>query len=74
MTQRLISAFLVFALFSHGFSQEAQPRVSVRSGESAVTSSRDATVLSMLGWGVGLCIGIAVLCALIPSNSGESGH
>ncbi len=74
MTRRFILALLACAVLSHGFSLEEQPRVAVRPGEGAVESSRDATVLSMLGWGVGLAVGIAVLCALIPSNSGDSGH
>lgn len=32
--------------------------------------SRDATVLSMMGWGVGICLGIAALCVLIDNNPG----
>ncbi len=41
-------------------------------GESAGYASRDATVLSMMGWGVGLAAGFAALCALIHSDTVHS--
>lgn len=31
-------------------------------------TSRDATVLSMMGWGVSIAIGIAAFCALMDDN------
>ncbi|PIS03153.1 MAG: hypothetical protein COT85_03770 [Chlamydiae bacterium CG10_big_fil_rev_8_21_14_0_10_42_34] len=43
-----------------------------RRGQAAGYSSRDATVLSMMGWGVGLAVGIATLCAMIDNNDSSS--
>ena len=58
---------------SSGFAQDIKQRQNPsRCGECAGYSSRDATVLSMMGWGLGLGMGIAVLCALIPDNSSSS--
>ena len=46
-----------------------------RTGEQAGYATRDATVLSMMGWGVGLASGIAALCALLEEgNENGSGH
>lgn len=36
--------------------------------QSSGYSSRDATVLSMMGWGIGIFAGIATLFALLDSN------
>lgn len=43
-----------------------------RTGESAGYASRDATVLSMMGWGVGLAAGIAALCALVHNDTAHT--
>lgn len=47
-----------------------------RTGEAAGYSSRNATVLSMMGWGLGLAAGFATLCALIDNSdsSSDGGH
>ena len=74
MIRRAFLAVLAIALLSTtGFAQEAKGRCSSRRGDCAGYGSRDATVLSMMGWGLFLGIGIATLCALIP-NSSESAH
>ncbi|MBI5272865.1 MAG: hypothetical protein HY861_02655 [Chlamydiia bacterium] len=57
-----------------GVTQEPKNQRSSRRGESAGYSSRDATVLSMMGWGLGLGVGIALLCALIPDNDSSHAH
>jgi hypothetical protein len=41
-------------------------------GKGAGYGARNATVLSMMGWGVGLAVGIAALCALIPNSTTPS--
>lgn len=43
-----------------------------RTGESAAYATRDATVLSMMGWGVGLAAGIAALCALVHNDTAHA--
>ena len=66
----MIRALLVLLVFaSAGFAQEPRSQRPARRGENAGYSSRDATVLSMMGWGFGLGIGIATLCALVSDNN-----
>lgn len=71
---------VAFALLSSGlFAQEEEGprRRPARRGEAAGYSSRDATVLSMMGWGIGLTVGIASLFALLDNNAtsgGGGGH
>lgn len=60
-------AFLL-CFISSCFAQETKQFCHSRRGECAGYGSRDATVLSMMGWGLGLGVGIATLCALIPNN------
>ena len=43
-----------------------------RSGEGAGYSTRNATVLSMMGWGVGLAVGIALLCGYLEQETGHA--
>ena len=43
-----------------------------RKGEGAGYSTRDATVLSMMGWGVGLAVGVALLCGYLEQDTTHS--
>jgi|GEM_PF-1365774 hypothetical protein len=65
---------LSLALCSSGFSQDNNTGPARRKsrGEAAGYSSRNATVLSMMGWGVGIAVGIAAICALIDNNAGST--
>jgi hypothetical protein len=72
MKHRLLLILCAVMAVSTGFSQEPEKRCHSRTGECAGYSSRDATNLSMMGWGVGLVAGIATLCALIPNNATSS--
>ena len=69
---RITSISLILMLVSAPvYSQEA-PK-SNRRGTGAGYGTRDATVLSMMGWGAGLALGIAILCgSLSQSTSGSS--
>jgi len=44
-----------------------------QTGDGAGYSTRDATVLSMMGWGVGLAVGIALLCGYLEQDTSH-GH
>lgn len=67
--------FLIFSMLCIAFSSFAEENNGKSSqGKAAGYSSRDATALSMMGWGLGLGVGIATLCALIPNNEGSSSH
>jgi hypothetical protein len=75
MIRRALLVILALAVLSTGFAQEAVSHGRpARRGENAGYGSRDATVLSMMGWGVGLAVGIATLCALIPNNEASTAH
>lgn len=55
------------------FSEET--RTQGRTGEAAGYASRDATVLSAMGWGLGIIVGIATLFSLLDNNpSSSSSH
>ena len=41
-------------------------------GEVAKKGARDATILSMMGWGVGLAVAVAAISALIENNTATS--
>jgi ABC-type nickel/cobalt efflux system permease component RcnA len=67
--RRVLAAFLIFVVSSAGvFSQETRARSS-RRGEASGFASRDASTLSIMGWGIGLAVGIATLFALLENNS-----
>jgi hypothetical protein len=65
--KRIISLFLlaVLPLVSEESSvaEREEPR-----GNVTGFASRDATVLSMVGWGISLVVGVAALAALIDND------
>lgn len=68
---RKISAICIAALTLNtaAFGQEP-PKVTQSSTSTAVGfSSQDATILNMMGWGIGLAVGIGLVCGLIGSSS-----
>jgi len=78
MIHRALLVILALAFLSTGYCQEVRTQRSTpcarppRCGENAGYGSRDATVLSMMGWGLGLGVAIATICALIPNNTASS--
>lgn len=72
MVRKLTILLLMLALATSGSAQETRETRRCRRGQSAGYATRDATVLSMMGWGLGLAIGIAAICALIPNNGSPS--
>lgn len=73
MRKALFVAFSCLVLAQGGFSQETEAlRIRPSHGRVAGYATRDATVLSMMGWGVGLAAGIATLFALMHNNSSSS--
>jgi hypothetical protein len=66
--RKVLLIILAVALSTSGFSEETSSCSKCRTGQAAGYATRDATVLSMMGWGIGLAIGIAVLCALIANH------
>ncbi|OGN65135.1 MAG: hypothetical protein A3E80_02320 [Chlamydiae bacterium RIFCSPHIGHO2_12_FULL_49_9] len=68
-------ALLSLAMATSATAQETGPGYrSSRRGEAAGYSSRSATAFSMMGWGVGLAVGIATLCALLDQNTSSTSH
>ena len=72
--KKVIAAFLLLILSTSG-AQETRTRSSNRSGQAAGYASRDATVLSIVGWGLAITVGIATLFSLLDNNpsSGSGG-
>ena len=59
--------FLLLALSNtfNGFADEDPP---TRKEKKSTYSYRETSVLSMMGWGLGLFAAIAVLCSLVENN------
>ncbi len=72
MLRKLTLTLLTLSIATSSFAQETREARRCRRGQAAGYATRDATVLSMMGWGVGLAIGIATLCALIENNEEAS--
>ncbi|HSX14134.1 MAG TPA: hypothetical protein VLE96_06930 [Chlamydiales bacterium] len=65
--KKILLSLMFVCLCSSGFAQEeCEDRRRCR--RSSPCATRDASVLSMMGWGVTLFAGIAILCSLIDSN------
>lgn len=76
--RKFLSIFLSLALCTHTFADDAPMtrRNKGKTGEAAGYSTRNATVLSLMGWGFALAAGFATLCALIDNSesSSSNGH
>ena len=70
---KIFAAFLVLAVCTTSVAQESRTGGVNRRGEAAGFASRDATVLSMMGWGIALTVGIATLFSLLDNNSTSGG-
>lgn len=68
----ILLALLSVAMVSQVFSQEMPLQQTARKGEAAGYSSHDASVISMMGWGFTLAVGIATFCALMDQNTSSS--
>lgn len=77
--KRFITLLLVFSMahFNTAFSQEEDSDYYGRTGSAAMDGTADGLSISMMGWGIGLAIGIAILAAVLHQSregSGSSGH
>lgn len=72
--RKALLVLLGLALCASSFAQDTGPARRIKRGEAAGFSSRNATVLSILGWAVGLTVGIAAICALIENETGTTVH
>lgn len=71
--RKVVAAVLCLAIFNSAFAQETGTTGANRQkarGQGAGYSSRDATVLSIMGWGVGIAVAIGAICALIDNEIG----
>lgn len=66
--KKILLTLLSLAICTSAFSDETREARRCRRGLNAGYASRDATVLSMVGWGFGIAIGIAAICALIDNE------
>ncbi len=65
----LAATLLSISVCSPLLADESRSARRERRGHSAGYASRDATVLSMVGWGVGIAAGFAAICALIENDT-----
>ncbi len=72
--RKALLVLLGLALCTSGFAQDTGPARRKNRGEAAGFSSRNATVLSILGWSIGITVGIAAICALIENETGTTVH
>ncbi len=65
MRRIILSSLLVCSLLAEEIAEEEPTGVA---GKTPGYATRDATVLSMLGWGISIAVGIAAFCALVPNH------
>jgi hypothetical protein len=74
--KKSLTVFLVLALSMSTASISAQesnpPKHTAQRGDAAGYGTKDATILSMMGWGVGLAVGIALLCGYMDHDHGHA--
>ncbi len=71
--KKILLTLLGLAVITSAFSQETREARRCRRGQAAGYATRDATVMSMMGWGLGIAVGIGALCALIENETAASG-
>jgi len=70
--RKALLVLMSFALCSSCFAQDTGPARRKNRGEGAGFSSRNATVLSIMGWSVGIAVGIGAICALLHNETGTA--
>ncbi len=72
--KKVLLAILSLALCTSAIAQESQANRRSRRGEAAGYSTRNASALSMMGWGVGIAVTFAAICALIDNHTDGDGN
>jgi hypothetical protein len=73
--KKFVLTCLALAVCTSTLGQETRTRGTSRSGEAAGYATRDASVMSMMGWGLAIAVGIATLFSLLDNNStAHGGH
>lgn len=73
--KNLITISILLALFFYAVPFYAEEDCcSTQTGCCAGYSSRDATVLSMMCWGIGLAVGIGLLCGFLAKSDNAHAH
>jgi hypothetical protein len=65
---RKIAIVLLLSLATSAFPQETREQRRCRRGQEMGYASRDVTAVSMMGWGIGLAVGIGLLCGLLHDS------
>ena len=63
---------MCLSIITSGYAHESREARRCRRGQAAGYATRDATLLSMMGWGIGLAVGFAAIAALIDNNEASS--
>jgi hypothetical protein len=73
--KKILLGLLLLSFSTSLVAQDSPPvQKNKKRGDGAGYSSRDATIFSVMGWGVALGVGIATLCALIGTGDGNNVH
>jgi len=70
--RKLILTLLCLSITNAAFPQESREARRCRRGQAAGYATRDATVLSMMGWGIALAVSFAAISALIDNNEAST--
>jgi hypothetical protein len=69
----LLLAMILFCFKAPCMSEEPS-HAPLKSGNAAHSSVYDSLTFSMASWGLGLAVGIGLLCALMETSSGSHAH
>lgn len=73
--KKIVCAILLCAISLTSFAQDIDDtKPPIRTGRAAAASSQNATMLSMVTWGVILTAGIVVLFVLLKNSSSSNAH
>lgn len=72
--KKILFTLLTLSICTSVFPQETQEARRARRGQAAGYGSRDATTLSMMGWGLGIAVGFATIAALLDNSSSSQAH
>lgn len=74
MKKTILITLLTLSIINLSAQEQTTPRpVPRKKKEVGGYSSQDGVALSMMGWGLCIAVGIAAVCALIPTESRLAG-
>ena len=74
MKRAVLSLLILSSISLRGYSDEKpqEKKEPCKKKYDNPVAPRDATVMSIMGWGVAIAVGIATLCALLDDSPGAT--